>query len=82
MSTGTIGPTDAGPRPYSIQHPEMLTKLGEKVAGEAGKVLAGDAVDILAKPAVEKAVGFLTGLLLGDAKAATKNISKEDYIEV
>ena len=60
----------------------VLAKLGEKVAGEAGKEIAGDVVGKLAKPAAEKAIGFLTGLLLGDAKAATKNISKDDYIEV
>jgi hypothetical protein len=59
----------------------VLTKLGEKVAGEAGKEIAGAFVGKAAKPAAEKAVAFLTGILAGDAKGATKNISKDDYSE-
>jgi len=59
----------------------LLGKLGEKVAGEAGKELAGEIVGKVAKPAAEKAVAFVTGLLVGDAKGATKSISKSDYME-
>jgi hypothetical protein len=59
----------------------VLAKLGEKVAGEAGKELAGEIVGRAAKPAAEKAAAFLSGLLTGDAKGATKNISKNDYFE-
>jgi hypothetical protein len=59
----------------------LLGKLGEKVAGEAGKELAGEIVGKAAKPAAEKAVAFVTGLLKGDAKGATKGISKSDYAE-
>jgi hypothetical protein len=60
----------------------VLAKLGEKVAGEAGKELAGEIVGKAAKPAAEKVIGFLTGLLTGDAKGATRNITKDDYIDV
>ena len=59
----------------------VLTKLGEKVAGEAGKEIAGEIVGKAAKPAVEKAVGFLSGILAGDAKGATKNLTKDDYVD-
>lgn len=56
----------------------VLTKLGEKVvgevAGEAAKGIVGRA-----SGALGKAVTFITGLLTGDAKAATKNITAEDY---
>src|SRR5258708_24633219 len=38
----------------------VLAKLGEKVAGEAGKELAGEIVGKAAKPAAEKTVAFLT----------------------
>ena len=57
----------------------VLGKLGEKVAGEAGKELAGEIVGSVAKPAAEKAVGFVMGLLTGDAKSATKGITKDDF---
>jgi hypothetical protein len=57
----------------------ILSTLGEKVAGEAGKEIAGELVGKAAKPAIEKSISFLTGLLTGDAKGATKNISKADY---
>ena len=60
----------------------VLAKLGEKVAGEAGKELAGEIVGKVAKPAAEKAVGFLTGLLTGDAKGATSKLTKDDFIDV
>jgi hypothetical protein len=60
----------------------VLAKLGEKVAGEAGKELAGEIVGKAAKPAAEKVIGFLTGLLTGDAKGATKNIAKDDFIDI
>jgi hypothetical protein len=59
----------------------LLAKLGEKVAGEVGKEFAGEIVSKAAKPAAEKAVAFLNGLLTGDAKGATKKISKDDYFE-
>lgn len=59
----------------------VLTKLGEKVAGEAGKEIAGAIVGKAAKPAAEKAIAFLSGILSGDAKSATKGISKNDYFE-
>jgi hypothetical protein len=36
----------------------------------------------VAKPAAEKAVGFVMGLLAGDAKGATKGITKDDFISV
>jgi hypothetical protein len=57
----------------------VLAKLGEKVAGEAGKELAGEIVGNVAKPAAEKAIGFVMGLLTGDAKSATKGITKDDF---
>ena len=60
----------------------VLAKLGEKVAGEAGKELAGEIVGKAAKPAAERIVGFLTGLLTGDVKSATKNITRDDFIDV
>jgi hypothetical protein len=60
----------------------VLAKLGEKVAGEVGKEIAGDLVGKVAKPAAEKAVGFLSGLLSGNTRAATKDISKDDYMDV
>ena len=53
----------------------VLGKLGEKFAGEVGKDVMGE----LAKPFAEKAGGFVTGLLTGDAKGATKGITKEDF---
>jgi hypothetical protein len=59
----------------------VLGKLGEKVAGEVGKELAGELVAGVGKPAAEKAIGFLTGLLMGDAKGATKGITKDDFLE-
>jgi hypothetical protein len=59
----------------------VLARLGEKVAGEAGKEIAGAIVGKAVKPATEKAVAFLSGLLTGDAKSATKSISKDDYFE-
>lgn len=55
----------------------VLVTLGKKAAGEAGGALAGK----LATPAGEKAASFLMGLLTGDAKTATKNLSKDDIIE-
>ena len=61
---------------------EVLAKLGEKVAGEAGKELAGEIAGKAAKPAAEKVIGFLTGLLTGDAKGAAKNITKDDFTDV
>lgn len=60
----------------------VLAKLGEKVAGEAGKAIAGEIVGEVGKPAAKKVIGFLTGLLSGDAKGATKNITKDDFIDV
>ena len=59
----------------------ILRTLGEKVAGEAGKEIAGEIVGRAAKPIVEKAVTFITGIITGDAKGATKNISKSDFSE-
>jgi len=56
----------------------VLAKLGEKVAGEVGEEVAGEIVG----KTVEKAIGFLTGLLTGDPKRATRNIAKDDFIEV
>lgn len=54
----------------------VLGKLGEKVAGEVGEELAGELVASVG----EKAIGFLTGLLTGDPKGATKGITKEDFL--
>jgi hypothetical protein len=59
----------------------VLAKLGEKVAGEVGKEIAGGAVGKLGKPAAEKLVNFVMGLVAGNANAATKNITKEDFLE-
>jgi hypothetical protein len=60
----------------------ILSKLGEKVAGEFGKDIAADMVGKIAKPTAEKAITFLTGMLAGDAKAATKALTKDDYSDV
>jgi hypothetical protein len=61
----------------------ILVNLGKKAAGEAGGEIAKAAGEHLAKPAVEKAMTFLMGVLTGDVKRATKDISKDDYtIEV
>ena len=60
----------------------VLTKLGEKVAGEVGKEIAGAVAGKVAKPAIDKAVSFLSGILTGDPKAATKSISKDDFVDV
>jgi hypothetical protein len=57
-----------------------LAKLGEKVAGGTGKSRRSDRGQA-AKPAAEKAIAFLSGLLSGDTKDATKNISKDDFTE-
>jgi hypothetical protein len=59
----------------------VLGKLCEKVAGEAGKEIAGELVSGVGKPASEKAIGFVMGLLTGDAKGATKGITKDDFQE-
>ena len=59
----------------------VLTKLGEKVAGEAGSEIAGAVIGKAAKPAAEKVVAFLAGILTGDAKGAAKTISKDDYFQ-
>lgn len=60
----------------------VLGKLGEKVAGEVGKEVAGELVGKVAKPFTDKAIGFLSGLLSGDSKAATKAISRDDFMDV
>jgi hypothetical protein len=60
----------------------VLSKLGEKIAGEAGKEAGGEIVGKAARPAAEKAIGFLMGLLAGDAKRATKNITKDELIDL
>jgi hypothetical protein len=52
----------------------VLVTLGKKAAGEAGGALA----DKIAKPAAEKAVSFLMGLLTGDARGATRSLAKDD----
>jgi hypothetical protein len=57
----------------------VLGKLGEKVAGEAGKELAGEIVGGVAKSAAEKAIGFVVGLVTGDVKNATRSITKDDF---
>jgi hypothetical protein len=57
----------------------ILMKLGQKVAGEAGGQIAEAFGDEVAKPAAEKAIAFLMGVLTGDAKSATEKISKDDY---
>jgi hypothetical protein len=44
---------------------------------EAGGALA----ERVARPAADKAVNFLVGLLTGDVKAATKSLEKDDLIE-
>jgi hypothetical protein len=59
----------------------VLAKLGEQIAGEAGKEIAGEVVGKIAKPAAGKVIAFLSGLLSGDPKAATKMLSKEDFID-
>ena len=56
----------------------VLVTLGKKAAGEAGGALA----DKVAKPAAEKAVSFLMGLLNGDARGATRSLAKDDVIAV
>jgi hypothetical protein len=43
--------------------------------------IAGEMLGKAAKPAAEKAVAFLSGILTGDVKGATRNISKDDYFE-
>jgi hypothetical protein len=55
----------------------LLVKLGKKAAGEAGGALA----EKIAKPAADKAVSFVMGLLTGDVRAATKSLEKDDLIE-
>ncbi|MBP6766527.1 MAG: hypothetical protein KA171_02040 [Reyranella sp.] len=60
----------------------VLTKLGEKVAGEVGKEVAGDLVGKVAKPMTDKAISFMSGLLSGDGKSAAKALSKEDFPDV
>lgn len=60
----------------------VLSKLGEKVAGKAGEAIAGELVGEIGKPAAKKVGAFISGLLLGDSKAATKGISKDDFIDV
>lgn len=57
----------------------VLSKLGAKVAGKAGEAAIGE-VGKAAKPFTDKAIEFLSGMLHGDIKAATKGIS--DYVEV
>lgn len=56
----------------------VLTKLGEKVAGEA----AGGIVKEVVGPAAKKAGAFLVGLLMGDVESATKSITRDDFIDV
>jgi hypothetical protein len=60
----------------------VLSKLGEKIAGEAGKEAADAIVGKAARPAAEKAIGVLVGLLAGDAKRATKNLTKYELIDL
>jgi hypothetical protein len=60
----------------------VLSRLGEKIAGKAGKESASEIVGKAARPAAEKAIGFLMGLLAGDAKRATKNITKDELIDL
>jgi hypothetical protein len=60
----------------------VLSKLGEKVAGKAGEAVAGELVGEVGKPIAKKVVGFISGLLSGDAKAATRGITKDDFIDV
>jgi hypothetical protein len=59
----------------------VLAKLGEKVAGEAGEEIVGEIVEKASKPAAERAIKFVMGLLAGDARAATRNITKDDFLE-
>jgi hypothetical protein len=47
----------------------------------ARKEIAGELVSGVGKPASEKAIGFVMGLLTGDAKGATKGITKDDFQE-
>lgn len=65
----------------------VISKLGEKVAGEAGKALAGGVVDAaadaFAKPAVEHMEAFLVGLLANDVDgvveaAVAVDVARED----
>jgi hypothetical protein len=60
----------------------VLSKLGEKVAGKAGEAIAGELVGEVGKPVAKKAITFITGLLAGDPKGATKSITKDDFIDV
>jgi hypothetical protein len=60
----------------------VLSKLGEKVAGKAGEAIAGELVGEIGKPVAKKVVSFITGLLAGDSKAATKGLTKDDFIDV
>ena len=58
----------------------VLGKLGEKGCGRnRQRHLAGELVGSVGKPAAEKAVGFVMGVLTGDAKGATKDITKDDF---
>ncbi|WP_157450278.1 hypothetical protein [Bradyrhizobium sp. ARR65] len=57
----------------------VLSKLGEKVAGEAGKAIAGELVGEVARLVTKKVVAFVTSLVAGDAKGAAKSISKDDF---
>lgn len=56
----------------------LLVNLGKKAAGEAGGAFVGEITDKVAKPAADKAIAFLTGLLLGDASKAARGITKDD----
>ncbi|MEA2823035.1 MAG: hypothetical protein QOJ86_5039 [Bradyrhizobium sp.] len=60
----------------------VLSKLGEKVAGKAGEAIAGEIIGEVGKPVAKKAVSFITGLLSGDSKGATKGITKDDFIDL
>jgi hypothetical protein len=54
----------------------ILAKLGEKALGEASDTVAKKLVD---STSAQKAVGFVVGLLRGDAKGASRAITKDDY---
>jgi hypothetical protein len=43
---------------------------------------ARDIAGKVAKPAAEKVISFLAGMLGGDVKGATKILTKDDYLDV
>jgi hypothetical protein len=60
----------------------VASRCGSKRARpQAGGAIAGELASKVAKPAAERAINFLMGLLTGDAKGAIKSV-KDDIIAV